>query len=48
MGMEEQNLQLRLRGHQNKIINGDFMPGSVLMERSIADEFGVSLRRCRR
>lgn len=27
---------------KEKIINGDFMPGSVLMERQIADEFGIS------
>ena len=27
---------------KEKIINGEFMPGSILMERSIGDEFGVS------
>ena len=27
---------------KNKIINGEYMPGSVLMERSIAEEAGIS------
>lgn len=39
----EQNLSSSVyEAIKNKIINGDFMPGSILMERSIADEFGVS------
>lgn len=40
---KEQNLSsLVYEKIKEKIICGDFMPGSILMERSIAEEFGVS------
>ena len=40
---KEQNLSSSVyESIKDKIINGDFPPGSMLMERSIAEEFGVS------
>lgn len=40
---KEQNLSSSVYEYiKNKIINGDFPPGSMLMERSIAEECGVS------
>ena len=39
----EQNLSSSVyEAIKNKIINGELMPASILMERTIADEFGVS------
>ena len=40
---KEQNLSSAVyEAIKDKIINGEFLPGSILMERSIAEEFGVS------
>ncbi|MDO4559391.1 MAG: GntR family transcriptional regulator [bacterium] len=40
---KEQNLSSALyESIKNKIINGDYMPGSLLMEREIAEEAGIS------
>ncbi|MEG1911875.1 MAG: GntR family transcriptional regulator, partial [Cloacibacillus sp.] len=40
---KDQNLSSTIyESIKERIINGDFLPGGILMERTIADEFGVS------